>query len=245
MICRFFKKLHKKSAAGIKTSDVIHQSLPYQKPIQAGVNAFILAFCVPKWYNAEGWEGFFMKKKIAIICILSVLTLSACGKSETAQGAPGGAASENASETLRQGEMPGDEASQKPEAGLEQVEFSIFEPAISVRYATDDEVSFPEGKAEDEVAIVFSADETVTNLKTFNIAPDPSNTRTMSYIISDIGDGPESFTPSDKFIMAATFAGMIPNNGVSYTDERGKTRYFSINISGEDGALFLLEFYPN
>lgn len=39
------------------------------------------------------------------------------------------------------------------------------------------------------------------------------------------------------------FFGALPNNGISYVDETGKTRYFAVTISGEDGSLHLIEFW--
>ena len=31
----------------------------------------------------------------------------------------------------------------------------------------------------------------------------------------------------------------MPNNGIMYTDEAGNTHYYALDISGEDGELYL------
>ncbi|MDO5671322.1 MAG: hypothetical protein Q4G30_00485 [Actinomycetaceae bacterium] len=43
-------------------------------------------------------------------------------------------------------------------------------------------------------------------------------------------------------LVDVTFFGTIPNNGISYVDHTGKTRYFAVQESGKDGSLSLMEF---
>jgi len=48
--------------------------------------------------------------------------------------------------------------------------------------------------------------------------------------------------PERPLLVKTTFFGSIPNNGISFTDTNGKTRYFSVSQSGMDGSVELGEF---
>jgi len=52
----------------------------------------------------------------------------------------------------------------------------------------------------------------------------------------------EVLRPERKLLVKYTFFGSIPNNGFSYSDSNGKTRYYSISQSGKDGSLLFIEF---
>jgi len=43
-------------------------------------------------------------------------------------------------------------------------------------------------------------------------------------------------------LVQTAFFGDIPNNGIAYTDENGRTRRFALSVSGKDGALELTEY---
>lgn len=53
----------------------------------------------------------------------------------------------------------------------------------------------------------------------------------------------QALTPERPLLAYPSFYGDIPNNGVSFVDEQGNTRYFAISISGRDGSLELVEFW--
>ena len=46
-------------------------------------------------------------------------------------------------------------------------------------------------------------------------------------------------TPDRPLAVAMAFYGDIPNNGIAYTDADGQIRLFSVEMSGEDGSLYL------
>lgn len=48
--------------------------------------------------------------------------------------------------------------------------------------------------------------------------------------------------PDRPLVVGMTFYGSIPHYGISYRDENGQTRNFSVNISGRDESLELSEF---
>ncbi|MBO4377366.1 MAG: hypothetical protein J5889_00280 [Clostridia bacterium] len=43
----------------------------------------------------------------------------------------------------------------------------------------------------------------------------------------------------EEVIITVEFIGDMPNNGIMYTDEAGNTHYYALDISGEDGELYL------
>ncbi len=52
----------------------------------------------------------------------------------------------------------------------------------------------------------------------------------------------DTLRPERPLLAKISLIGSIPNNGFSYVDANGKTRYYSINASGEDGSVVLSEF---
>ena len=51
----------------------------------------------------------------------------------------------------------------------------------------------------------------------------------------------EELGKDTPLIVTMTFVGDIPNYGISYVDENGQTKKYSIDLSGYDGSLFLSE----
>jgi len=52
----------------------------------------------------------------------------------------------------------------------------------------------------------------------------------------------DRLTPERPLAADMTFFGTIPNNGVSYVDETGTLRRFAVDMSGQDGSVYLWEF---
>ena len=51
-------------------------------------------------------------------------------------------------------------------------------------------------------------------------------------------------TPETPLLVRMELMGTIPNNGISYVDANGATRYFTVDVSGYDGSLLMTEFTP-
>lgn len=92
--------------------------------------------------------------------------------------------------------------------------------------------------------IYFSTEETVTDFKilslTFESADDAGNVRFAAEETYSHG----TMTPEEPLLARMELMGTIPNNGISYVDSSGKTRYFAVEVSGYDGSLLLTEFTP-
>ena len=100
------------------------------------------------------------------------------------------------------------------------------------------------GLDEEQPLIYFSTDQTVTDFKelslTFESVDDDGNVRFAVEETYDHG----TMTPEVPLLVRMELMGTIPNNGISYIDSNGNTRYFSLNVSGYDGSLLLEEFSP-
>ena len=55
-------------------------------------------------------------------------------------------------------------------------------------------------------------------------------------------NGKPELVPGCPIVVIMTLYGTIPNYGISYTDEHGTTRRFSINVSGMDGSVVMDEY---
>ena len=54
----------------------------------------------------------------------------------------------------------------------------------------------------------------------------------------------EALEEGQALIVTTCFYGDTPNVGISFTDENGNIRFFAVDMSGEDGSLYLWEFMP-
>lgn len=93
-----------------------------------------------------------------------------------------------------------------------------------------------------QTLVMFTTEKTVSDFTVLSLAfesiDDDGN---ITYDIAQSYSFDE-FRQDTPIEVGMIFAGSIPTNGISYTDENGSTRRFSINISGYDGSLFLQEF---
>lgn len=90
--------------------------------------------------------------------------------------------------------------------------------------------------------IVFSTDGKLQDFKLLSLfMEDVSDDGKVSYSVSDIYSY-GTLTFDAPLLVELTFYGDTPSYGVSYTDETGETKRFSISMSGYDGSLELLEF---
>ena len=94
-----------------------------------------------------------------------------------------------------------------------------------------------------QVGIVFFARRPVRNFKVLALEPKGYNTETkrMVYRITELY-AKDVLSPEVPLLVKTVLYGDMPNNGFSYTDFNGQTRYFAVNPSGEDGSLRFIEF---
>lgn len=90
------------------------------------------------------------------------------------------------------------------------------------------------------VKIVFTAAAPVRDFKLLALTPVEKN-GTITFTSKERHSWNE-LAPGRPLVIGVTFAGDLPNNGVSYVDSNGKTHRFAIAESGEDGSLLMTSF---
>jgi hypothetical protein len=119
-----------------------------------------------------------------------------------------------------------------------QVAARWAEEALSGYSAYDE---FIADTTEPQVMILLSAEGSVRDFKVLKLNfedIDESGKVMFSAIELYTQD---MLAPERPLVVGMTFFGLIPNNGISFIDDSGTTRNYAINISGEDGSLFMEE----
>ena len=94
----------------------------------------------------------------------------------------------------------------------------------------------------EQVKVVFQTDRDVTDFKllTLNVTGVDANGN-MSYESEEIYSQ-DKLTVQRPLVVAMAFHGDLPSYAVSYVDESGEAKRYTVEISGENGALVLNEF---
>ena len=91
--------------------------------------------------------------------------------------------------------------------------------------------------------VVFSTDSAVKDFKFLSIIMegwDEEASRPV-FAVEELHHQVE-LTPDRPLVVTLVFIGDIPNNGISWVDEEGVTRRFSVGLSGYDGSIEMGEF---
>ncbi len=96
--------------------------------------------------------------------------------------------------------------------------------------------------AEYRAMVVFSARRKVDNFKILALSfRDIDKDGNAVFDIKELHTL-KSLEPGCPLVVAMELIGSIPNNGISYTDSKGKTLRFTLSQSGEDGSAILAGF---
>lgn len=91
------------------------------------------------------------------------------------------------------------------------------------------------------VKVVFTADTVVTDFRVLSISmQDYDDEGNFTFAVEDMYTQPE-LTPERPLEAGLVFLGDIPNNGIAFTAPDGNTKYYTVDMSGRDGSLFLWE----
>lgn len=100
------------------------------------------------------------------------------------------------------------------------------------------------GMNEELPLVYFSTEHTVEDFKILSLTLESIDEEgNVNFTVEEI-DYHGTLTPEEPLLVRMEFVGTIPNNGISYVDAEGATRYFLLNASGYDGSLLLTEFTP-
>lgn len=176
-----------------------------------------------------------MKRKLFVLALLSVavLGITACHpKTEVPTGEESTLSDSKASENTTVEEA-------------EEIRIRA-QFAEKVKEKFDSYEEFTASDVEPQVRILFQTNRPVKDFKFLNVQVeniDENGTASFShqelYTLNEL-------TPKRPLIVTLTFYGDLPNNGFSYVDEKGQTRYFTLELSGkgdnEDDGILLTEF---
>lgn len=96
--------------------------------------------------------------------------------------------------------------------------------------------------ADSYMKVMFSTTTMVKNFKVLNLSDcQIDDNGKISFHEETLYEQPE-LVPGCPIVVIMTLYGTIPNYGISYTDEHGTTRRFSINVSGMDGSVVMDEY---
>ena len=96
---------------------------------------------------------------------------------------------------------------------------------------------FVAGQGESYAGVVFSVKKPIKNFKVLSLHFKEFKDNKPVFLFHELYTK-DVFRPDRKLLVKFTFFGSIPNNGISYTDSTGKTRYYTVDASGKDGSLY-------
>ena len=100
---------------------------------------------------------------------------------------------------------------------------------------------FVAGQGESNAGVVFSVNHPIKNFKVLSLHFKEFKNDKPVFLYKELYSK-DVFRPDRQLLVKFTFFGSIPNNGISYTDPTGKTRYYTVDASGKDGSLYFTEF---
>ncbi len=119
-------------------------------------------------------------------------------------------------------------------------------PEVQAQWAQDARVShrdiFIADEEEGHTRVLLSTSKGVKDLKVLKLAlKDIGNDGKPVFLVKTLHSQPV-LAPGRPLEVVLSFFGTIPAYGISYVDSTGKTRYFSLDMSGKDGSVLLTEF---
>ena len=119
-------------------------------------------------------------------------------------------------------------------------------PDIEAKWARDVQPGphdeFTASTSEPQVGIVFFVNNPVKNFKVLSLSfKDMGADGKPVFLIKELYTK-DVLRPERPLLVKTSLFGSIPNNGISYVDANGKTRYYTVSESGMDGSVTFSEF---
>ena len=135
----------------------------------------------------------------------------------------------------------------EPAAAAESEE-AFTDAVVTVQFAKDAAPARPYDTAvvetgEMQTQLVFSTDAAVRDFCVLALTDPDIDDNGEIHFKSTVAHRQDRLTPDRPLVVTTVFFGDIPNNGISYMDKDGVTHSFTVDMSGEDGSLYLTEFH--
>lgn len=114
--------------------------------------------------------------------------------------------------------------------------------AEEVEEKFDSYEEFTASDVEPQVRILFQTNRPVKDFKFLNVQVENIDENGKAKFSHQEVYTLNELTPKRPLIVILTFYGDLPNNGFSYVNEKGETKYFTVELSGKDDGLLLTEF---
>ena len=100
---------------------------------------------------------------------------------------------------------------------------------------------YVDGDSEYGINVVFRANVAVDGFQyvSLDYVESTSDNDNVNFEVENVLYAPPQLTPERPFVVTMLLDGTIPNRGITYIDENGTTRYFTISMSGQDNSLCL------
>lgn len=170
---------------------------------------------------------------ISLICMLVTFIMTAKPANESSSAVPKKSQVEQAA---TEDMLPEEETSSS----------SVEKTIVSADFATDNlNVEYTDGNTDHQVTVVFSANTDISKFRYLEIGfVDPERSDAVRIRIEKVLYLSKVLSQNDPIALSMHFDGDLPSRGISYFDEKGIERFFTVSISGEDGSLQLTEFDP-
>ncbi len=202
--------------------------------------------------------------KLLLLLLLTFAMLFACGCNHTDEPKDDvTSTSELATQALETKEPTAhlaDEASETPIQTLPPSDSPVEkltctyeipdESFISLDYATDELMkqykayeAFDETEdSENQAKVIFKISSEVKNVRFLEISFDETGEKDdTNFIVNKVLYSKNVLLPETPLVVGTVFHGSFPTRAISFVDENNTTRYYSLDMSGKDSSLFLLE----
>ncbi|MBR3768213.1 MAG: hypothetical protein IKL10_08275 [Clostridia bacterium] len=192
-----------------------------------------------------------MKKFVIILTVLMlVISFASCGSNEESTTAPAegekttAATEETTVEEITTAEEETTAADETTEM-LEEVTAETKIATVTVEQVEDitGEYGTVFNASAEEYAFyaVFRTDVKITDVKVLGLTFVDADESGVITFDKEVLHTVDEISPKFNLAVHITADGSIPAYGISYVDTDGTTKNFSINMSGEDGSLYLSE----
>lgn len=191
-----------------------------------------------------------MSKKLLVLalCMIFVFSFVACGdntENSTTGGAELTVEKNTVDETTTEGSVTEENTTEEATVDEEKNVSETKNATLTVEQVEDiaGEYGTVFNASADEYAFyaVFRTDVKITDVKVLGLTFVDSDESGVITFDKEVLHTVDEIGPDFNLAVHLTADGSIPAYGISYADTDGTVKSFSVNMSGEDGSLYLAE----